>query len=41
MADFAPEAQIMHMVEREFLKIMENEEETITWDQGGIEYHSI
>ena len=35
MADFAPETQLMQMVEREFLKMMENEGETITWDQGG------
>lgn len=35
MVDFATEAQMMQMVEKEFMKIMETKDETITWDQGG------
>ena len=36
MADFAPDDQILKMVKNEYLKIVSNINEYISWDQAGI-----
>ncbi|CAF4733012.1 unnamed protein product, partial [Rotaria sp. Silwood2] len=34
MADFAPQTQVLEMVEKEYLKIVSNINDSITWDDA-------
>lgn len=36
MTDYAPESQILQMAREEFVKIAENIQRIISWDQGGM-----